>query len=119
MKLKDRVAIVTGAGRGIGKGIAIKFAEAGADVVVATTSMEPANEVIREIEARGRKGLAIQTDVSKFDDVKRAVAKTLEVFGQIDILVNNAGGSARGKVSLAACLTTARQASSISARSRG
>jgi 3-oxoacyl-[acyl-carrier protein] reductase len=100
MKLEDRVAIVTGGGRGIGKGIAIKLAEEGADVVVASTSLEPAREVVRQIEARGRKGLAIQTDVSRFDDVKRTVAKALEEFGQIDILVNNAGGSAREKMSL-------------------
>jgi len=100
MKLKNRVAFVTGGGRGIGKATAIKLAEDGADVVVASTSLEPANAVIKEIEARGRKGLAIQTNVSKFDDVKRAVAKALEEFGQIDILVNNAGGSARGKMSL-------------------
>jgi NAD(P)-dependent dehydrogenase (short-subunit alcohol dehydrogenase family) len=100
MKLKGRVAIVTGGGRGIGKAIAIKLAEEGADVVVASTSLEPANQVVLEVEARGRKGLAIQTDVSRFDDVKRAVAKTIKQFGQIDILVNNAGGSARGKMSL-------------------
>ena len=100
MKLKDRVAIVTGGGRGIGKAIAIKLAEEGVHVVVASTSLEPAVQVVKEVEARGSKGLAIQTDVSKFDDVKRAVAKTIEQFGQIDILVNNAGGSARGKMSL-------------------
>jgi len=100
MKLKNRVAIVTGGGRGIGKAIAIKLAEEGADVVVASTSLEPANAVIKEIEARGRRGLAIQADVSKFDDVKRAVANVLAEFGHIDILINNAGGSARGKMSL-------------------
>lgn len=100
MKLKDRVAMVTGGGRGIGRGIAIKLAEEGADVVVASTSLEPANQVVRKIDALGRKGLAIQTDVSRFDEVKLAVARTLEEFGQIDILVNNAGGSARARMSL-------------------
>jgi len=100
MKLKNRVAIVTGGGRGIGRAIALKLAEEGADIVVASTSLEPANAVIKEIEALGRKGLAIQTDVSKFDDVKRTVANVLDAFGHIDILVNNAGGSARGRMSL-------------------
>ncbi len=100
MTLKDRVAIVTGGGRGIGKAIAIKLAEQGADVVIATTSLEPANEVVKAIEDLGRKGVAIQTDVSQFESVKQTVATTLETFGKIDILVNNAGGSARGKMSL-------------------
>lgn len=100
MKLQNKVAMVTGGGRGIGRAIAIKLAEEGADVVVASTSMEPANAVIREVEARGRRGLAIQTDVSKYDDVKRSVAEALQAFGHIDLLVNNAGGSAREKMSL-------------------
>lgn len=100
MKLKDRVAIVTGGGRGIGKAIAIKLASEGADVVVASTSVEPAQAVVEEIESLGRKGLVIQTDVSNFDAVKSTVAQTLEAFGKIDILVNNAGGSARGRMSL-------------------
>ena len=100
MKLKDQVAIVTGGARGIGKGISIKLAEEGADIVIATTTLEPAYEVIKAIEALGRKAIAVQTNVSKFDDVKSTVAKTLETFGRIDILVNNAGGSARGKMSL-------------------
>ncbi len=100
MKLKDQVAIVTGGGRGIGKAIAIRLAEAGADVVVASTSLEPAQDTVHEIEKLGRRGLAIQTDVSDRDSVRRAVAETLEHFGGIDILVNNAGGSARGRMSL-------------------
>ncbi len=100
MKLKDRVAIVTGGSRGIGRGIAIKLADEGADIVVASTTLEPAERVIREVEARGRRGLALQTDVSNFDEVERSVAQTMEAFGQIDILVNNAGGSARGSMSL-------------------
>ncbi len=100
MKLEDRVAIVTGGGRGIGRETAIKLAEAGADVVVASTSLDPANQVVEAIRERGRRGLAIQTDVSDSDSVRQAVATTLEEFGRIDILVNNAGGSARGKMSL-------------------
>lgn len=100
MKLKDKVAIVTGGSRGIGRGISLKFAEEGAHVIIAVTTMEPALEVVKEIEAMGRKALAIQTDVSNFDSVKSMVAKVIEEFGQIDILVNNAGGSAREKMSL-------------------
>lgn len=100
MKLKDQIAIVTGGARGIGKGISLKLAEEGAHIVIATTTLEPAYEVIKEIEALGRKAIAVQTDVSNFDDVKNTVAKTIETFGRIDILVNNAGGSAREKMSL-------------------
>jgi NAD(P)-dependent dehydrogenase (short-subunit alcohol dehydrogenase family) len=100
MKLKDKVAIVTGGSRGIGRGISLKFAEEGAHVVIAVTTMEPALAVVKEIEAMGRKAIAIQTDVSDFDSVKRTIAQVLETFGQIDILVNNAGGSAREKMSL-------------------
>lgn len=100
MKLTNRVAIVTGAGRGIGKGIALKLAEEGAHIVVATKSVEPGGEVVRAVEKLGRKGAVIQTDVSQFDSVKKMIAETLKQFGHIDILVNNAGGSARGKMSL-------------------
>jgi NAD(P)-dependent dehydrogenase (short-subunit alcohol dehydrogenase family) len=100
MKLKDKVAIVTGGARGIGKGISLKLAEEGADIVIATTTLEPTYDVIKAIEALGCKAIAIQTNVSHFDSVKSAVAKALEKFGHIDILVNNAGGSARGKMSL-------------------
>ena len=99
MKLQGRVAIVTGGSRGIGRGIAIKLADEGADIVVASTTLEPAEQVVREVEARGRKGLALQTDVSRFDEVARAVDQTMEAFGRIDILVNNAGGSARARMS--------------------
>ncbi len=100
MKLKDQVAIVTGGARGIGKGISLKLAEEGANIVIATTTLEPAYEVIKEIEALGRKAIVIQTDVSNFDSVKSMVAKVIAEFGKVDILVNNAGGSAREKMSL-------------------
>ncbi len=100
MQLNNQVAIVTGGGRGIGRGIANKLAEYGAKVVIASTSMEPAALVVAEIEAKGGHALALQTDVSDFASVKQTVAATIEHFGQIDILVNNAGGSARGRMSL-------------------
>lgn len=100
MKLRDRVAIVTGGSRGIGKGISLKLAGEGAHVVVASTTLAPALAVVEQIEAMGSRGLALPTDVTDFDSVKRAVSTTLETFGHIDILVNNAGGSARGGMSL-------------------
>ena len=100
MKLKDQVAIVTGGSRGIGRGISLKFAEEGARVAIAVTTLEPALEVVKEIEAMGGKAIAIQTDVSNFDNVKSMVAKVVAEFGRVDILVNNAGGSAREKMSL-------------------
>lgn len=100
MKLKDQVALVTGAGRGIGRAIAVRLAEEGADIIVATTSLEPAMRTVTEVEAIGRKCLAIQTDVSCYEDVKQTVKTALETFGKIDVLVNNAGGSARERMSL-------------------
>lgn len=100
MRLKQRVALVTGGGRGIGRGIALKLAAEGAQVVIASTTLEPALRVIEEIQAQGGRGLAIRTDVSRYDEVKEAVRRTMETFGGIDILVNNAGGSARGRMSL-------------------
>lgn len=99
MTLSDRIALVTGGGRGIGRAIALRLAQQGATVVVASTSIEPAQAVVHEIEALGQTGLAIKTDVRIRDSVKHAVEKTLATFGRIDILVNNAGGSARGRMS--------------------
>lgn len=100
MKLKDRIAIVTGGSRGIGRGISLKLAQEGAHVVIASTTLEPALAVAEEVRALGVKCLAIQTDVANFDSVKQMVAQAVAEFGSIDILVNNAGGSARGRMSL-------------------
>jgi NAD(P)-dependent dehydrogenase (short-subunit alcohol dehydrogenase family) len=100
MKLENRVALVTGGGRGIGKAISLRLADEGAHVVIAATTLAPAQAVVDEIVRRGRRALAIQTDVSSSDAVRQCVAQALETFGQIDILVNNAGGSARGRMSL-------------------
>lgn len=92
MKLQDRVAIVTGAGKGIGSGIALRLAQEGADVVVNYAhSAEGAQQVVVQIQALGRRALAIQADVSKGDQVRAMVTQTLETLGHIDILVNNAG----------------------------
>jgi NAD(P)-dependent dehydrogenase (short-subunit alcohol dehydrogenase family) len=98
MKLKDKVAIVTGASRGIGEGIALCMAEAGANVVVASRTVKEIDympgtiqSVVKQIEDRGGRALPVQVDVSDEDQVKAMVDKTMEEFGQIDILVNNAG----------------------------
>jgi 3-oxoacyl-[acyl-carrier protein] reductase len=92
MLLKDRVAIVTGGTKGIGKGISLRFAREGCDVVVNARHIEDARKVAAEIKALGRRSLAIAADVSKSAEVNDMVARTIKEFGKIDILVNNAGG---------------------------
>lgn len=83
--LTDKVAIVTGAARGIGRAIAHGLASAGADVVLADLRIEEAQATAREIrEATGRAILAIRTDVTSLDDVEKLAANTLERFGRID-----------------------------------
>lgn len=90
-KLEGKVAIVTGAGRGIGRSIALKFASEGASVVVNDLDAAPANEVVAEIRAAGGQGLAFPCNVTAPDFGERLVKATLEAFGGIDIIVNNAG----------------------------
>ena len=89
--LDGQVAIVTGAGRGIGKGIAFTLAEAGADIVAAARTGKEISEVAEEVRQMGRKALAVPTDLTKAEDIERMVKKTIQKFGKIDILVNNAG----------------------------
>ena len=91
MDLTDKVAIVTGAGQGIGQAIALRLAGAGATVVVADLNRKVGETVAKEIEALGHKSLVIEADVSKLDQVQRLVQQTLETFNRLDILVNNAG----------------------------
>ena len=91
MDLTDKVAIVTGAGQGIGRAIALRLAGAGATVVVAELNREVGEAVGKEIEALGRRALVVEVDVSKLDQTQRLAQQTLETFNQIDILVNNAG----------------------------
>ncbi len=90
MDLSDRVAIVTGSARGIGRAIALKLAEVGATVVVNDIG-ESVNSVVEEIKAMKQQGLAVVADVSLSSDVSRLVEETMTAFGKVDILVNNAG----------------------------
>jgi len=88
---KNKIAIVTGAGRGIGQGIALALAKEGANVVVSDINQESCDKAAKEIEALSVKSLAVKCDVSNKTEVDNLVAKTMETFGQVDILVNNAG----------------------------
>ena len=91
MLLKDKVALITGGGRGIGKAIAIAFAKEGADIVIGDVNQLDAENTCREIEGLGRKTLPLVMDVTDFAKVEEAVNKILDKFGKVDILVNNAG----------------------------
>lgn len=90
--LKGKTAVVTGAGRGIGKAIALKLAELGANIVINyRSSSKEAEELIKEIEDIGSKAIAVQGDVSTFAEAENIMKKAVEAFGSLDILVNNAG----------------------------
>lgn len=91
--LTDQVAIVTGAGRGIGRGITLGFADAGADLVLASRTRSDLDAVVGEVESRGRRALAVVTDVMVTADLERLVETAVDHFGRIDVLVNDAGGS--------------------------
>lgn len=92
MNLENKSAIVTGGSVGIGAAIALKLAECGANVaIVDRKPKDETEEVIRQIETMGRRGLAIQADVSNHKDAKKMVEAVVKEFGSIDILVNNAG----------------------------
>ncbi|MCK4730022.1 MAG: SDR family NAD(P)-dependent oxidoreductase, partial [Candidatus Aenigmarchaeota archaeon] len=92
MKLKNKIAIITGASKGIGKSTALLFAKEGAKVVVNYFSSEKeAFSVVDEIKEIGSEAIAIKCDVSKEDEVKAMIKQTIDEFGKIDILVNNAG----------------------------
>ena len=97
--LTDRVAVVTGAGRGIGRGIALELAKRGATVVVNyNASADAAEQVVAEIEAAGGKAAALKADVSKLAEADSLIKTAHEQFGKIDILVNNAGTTRDGLI---------------------
>src|SRR5271154_2352546 len=92
MRLQDKVAIVTGAGTGIGQAIALAFAEAGAAVVVDHVGKASvAEDTINRISAMGRDALRVEADISLPGDVNNLLQKTVAAFGKLDIFVNNAG----------------------------
>ncbi len=91
MKLEDKVALVTGSARGIGKAISLAFAQEGANLVVADLAERPLKETCREISRMGRCTLPLVTDVSNEDQVNKLISQTVRRFGKIDVLVNNAG----------------------------
>ena len=92
MRLKDRVALVTGSSRGVGRSVALAYAKEGAKVIVNYSSNEKAaNEVVEKIKEMGSDAIAVKADVANKDDVEAIVNVGIEKFGKIDILVNNAG----------------------------
>ena len=91
LDLSGKTAIVTGGALGIGYGIAYRFAEAGANVVIANRTQEEAEKAVKELSTKGWKATAIRTDVSVETNVKNLIEQTISTYGGIDILVNNAG----------------------------
>lgn len=92
MRFKDKIVLITGSSRGIGRATAIAFAEEGANIVVNyVENMAAAEDVVAKIKELGRDAIAIQADVASEDAVRNMIEKTVEKFGGIDVLVNNAG----------------------------
>jgi NAD(P)-dependent dehydrogenase (short-subunit alcohol dehydrogenase family) len=91
MRLQDKIAIITGASKGIGRAIALGYAREGAHVVLAARSSDLLEEVAGEVRALGRQALAVPTDVIDEEAIKNMVGEALDEFGRIDVLVNNAG----------------------------
>jgi NAD(P)-dependent dehydrogenase (short-subunit alcohol dehydrogenase family) len=88
--LKDKVAIITGASRGMGKAFALRFAEEGARLLLTTTSLERAQGTVREVQAKGAQVALVEVDISHEDAGKRIAEKVMQQYGRIDILINNA-----------------------------
>ena len=91
MLLSGKTALITGAGRGIGRGIALAFAEQGCDIAAAARTADEVNATVDAVKRAGRQALALVADVADEGDVRTMVDETLKAFGKIDILVNNAG----------------------------
>ena len=98
MGLKEKVVLVTGGGRGIGRAIALALAREGADVAVADLNLSPAQETADAVDSLGRSGLALQADVSRLDQVQAMFRQLRDHFGRLDVLVNNAGILRRGSL---------------------
>src|SRR5262245_13876163 len=93
LSLDGKVAIVTGGSRGIGRAIALAFAEAGASVALAARGQDRLDSVAEEIHQRGGKAIGVATDVTEAEQVERLVRHVVDAFGTVDILVNNAGAA--------------------------
>ena len=91
MKLKDRVAIVTGGGKGIGEEICLGLAKEGAKIVIAEIDIANSENAKKKILDTGSEAIIVKTDVSKKDSINEMVEKAIQTFGKIDILINNAG----------------------------
>lgn len=109
MKLEGRVALVTGSGNGLGKGIALAFVREGAKVVINDIVEERIQEALAEVAALGGEGLGVKADVSRSQEVKAMFAKAVERFGTLDILVNNAAKIDAGEKSMRARIEFYRQ----------
>ena len=92
-RLDGKVAVVTGGGRGIGRGIALALADCGADVAVAARRQHEVDAVAKEVEARGQRGLGVSADVMDFTTMPKVLDRVVADFGRLDIMVNNAGGN--------------------------
>ncbi|MNO12338.1 Cyclopentanol dehydrogenase [compost metagenome] len=91
MRLRDKIAVVTGAASGMGKAIAILYASEGAKVVVSDIKLEAANETVQEIHSAGGEAIAVEADVAVEADIQNLIDTTVKTYGTLDILVNNAG----------------------------
>ncbi len=100
LRLKDKVAIITGGARGIGRAFALGMADEGASLAVVDIDLEAAEATARDIQAEGREALAIKTDVSNVKSTQEMAKRTIERFGKIDILINNAGIVGGGKLTI-------------------
>jgi 7-alpha-hydroxysteroid dehydrogenase len=92
-RLTDKVAIVTGSGRGIGASIATTFADAGADLVIAARTQEQLDKVAAQVAESGRRAIPVATDLNELENLEALVDRAVEEFGRVDVVVNNVGGS--------------------------